>query len=159
VFKPILALFTTVLGVASPGIASLELGEAKLAIPDGWSVVQQKNDRITLKSSVFSQQTTLSLLRFSSPPSFDDFKKLCAHRIDGERRELVDGFVQPEEPYERAGMFGMFFYGGDKATGRVFSGYLSTSGTQLITIVEGIRADPKGVLEVLQKFVEGLRRP
>ena len=84
---------------------------------------------------------------------------MCTARIDAEKKMLSDGFVEPTAPFESAGEFGMFFYGGDKKTARVFSGYLALKMKELITVyVEGVGVEPKDVLESAQVLVSGLKR-
>jgi hypothetical protein len=53
----------------------------------------------------------------------------------------------------------MFYSGGVKRTGRIFSGYLSLTKRELVTIyLEGIGVGPKEHLQTFQSFVEGLAR-
>ena len=79
-------------------------------------------------------------MHFVSDPSFDQFKQMCDMRYKGEKQFLTDGFIEPDipEPFTDGRIYGMFFFGGDKATRRVFSGYLSLLRGELITIyIEG----------------------
>jgi hypothetical protein len=53
----------------------------------------------------------------------------------------------------------MFFSGGEKRTGRVFSGYLTLKQRELITVyVEGIGVAPKDHLASFEALASGLKR-
>lgn len=145
--------------VTASAATAVVLGDASLAVPDGWTVVNRQPDRITLQSADKRQQTTFSLLNLAAVPSFEDFKRLCAQRLEGEQRELKDGFIEKQEPFQDSGTLGMFFSGGDKATGRVFSGFLSVRGKRLVTVyVEGLGTNPREHLATFKQFVTGLKR-
>ncbi|ODT45952.1 MAG: hypothetical protein ABS70_01995 [Nitrospira sp. SCN 59-13] len=111
------------------------------------------------RSSDGHQGVTMSILRFKAGVSFDDFKQLCSHRIEAEKKELEDGFVEADPPFKISGSFGMFFYGGDKKVGRIFAGYLFLEKNELITIyIEGFGVAPKEHLLTFQTIVKSLKR-
>jgi hypothetical protein len=160
VFKAIVFLFIAAATSASAD-SPIVLGNARLAVPGGWTVVRQQPDRVTLKSKDGRQQTSFSSLTFAAAPSFEEFKRICAHRVQGERLELKDGFIEPDvpQPFRDGDSLGMFFSGSDRASGRVFSGYLTLKDRQLVTVyVEGLGVDPKEHLRIFKEFVQGLSR-
>ncbi len=150
-------------GIGLTGATAAEqhfrIGGADVAAPAGWRKVKNEDERITLRSADDSQQATISVMRFGADASFEDFKRLCAVRIEAEKKELGSGFIEPTAPYEKDGRFGMMFYGGEKKTGRIFAGHLSLEKKALITIyLEGSGVDPKEHMEVFETFVTGLKR-
>jgi len=85
-------------------------------------------------------------MHFGADPTFESFTTLCQHRIDVEKRELSDGFIEPDtpKPFKDGSTFGMLYSGGDKKSGRMFSSYVRLRGRELLTIyVEAIGIDPK----------------
>ena len=135
------------------------IGGAVVAAPAGWREVKKEDERITLHSPDDRQQATISVMYFGADASFEDFKRLCALRIEAEKKELGSGFIEPTAPYEKGGRFGMMFYGGEKKTGRIFAGHLSLEKKALITIyLEGSGVDPKQHMELFETFVTGLKR-
>ena len=129
------------------------------AAPAGWAEKSRSEERIILRSPDSHQQATVSILSFGKDASFEDFKRLCKHRLEAENRELVDGFIKADDPFNDKGMFGMFFSGGDRKNGRIFSGYLSLVNKELITVyVEGIGVAPAENLKTFKTFVTGLKR-
>jgi hypothetical protein len=98
-------------------------------------------------------------MRFGADASFEDFKRLCQLRLEAKKKDSPDCFVQSEPPFDIKRKFGMFYSGGVKKTGRVFSGYLSLTKRELVTIyLEGLGIAPKDHLQTFQGFVEGLKR-
>jgi hypothetical protein len=146
-------------GGAAAAQNDFAIGSAVITAPVGWSDAKKEKDRVVLRSPDGRQQATISIMRFDADVSFDDFKRLCAHRIEAEKGALADGFVQPGAPFEDAGTFGMFFSGGEKRTARVFSGYLTLKQRELITVyVEGIGVAPKDHLASFEALASGLKR-
>lgn len=135
------------------------IGSADIAAPAGWSETKREEERLTLRSADGYQQATVSIMLFGADPSFDDFKRLCMLRLDAEKKDSPECFIQAEPPFDIKGKFGLFYSGGVKKTGRVFSGYLSLTKRELVTIyIEGIGIDPKDHLQTFQSFVQGLKR-
>lgn len=100
----------------------------------------------------------MSLIRFSEPISFEQFQLLCDKRIAVESKGLTDGYVDPERAFMASASFGMFFSGGDKATGRMFFGYLCQARQELLTIyLEGIDVDPAHHAKDFQALVQSLK--
>lgn len=137
----------------------IAIGSATVTAPADWKAAVRRDDRLVFRSGDDHQQATIALLRLGSEPSFDEFKSLCTKRVDAERGQMARGFVQDDPPFRDGESFGMFFSGGDKDSRRVFSGYLSIVGRELITVyVEGIGVQPKDHLEAFQQFVRALKR-
>jgi hypothetical protein len=154
-------LSSIAVGLGFAGAASAEqhfvIGAADVLAPTGWTEVRRVEDRLTLRSPDGQQQATVSIMRFGADASFDDFKLLCQHRLDAEKKGAPDCFLQSEEPFALKGKFGTFYSGGEKKAGRVFSGYLSLVKRELVVIyLEGIGVEPKKHLETFQAFAEGL---
>jgi len=96
-------------------------------------------------------------MRFGADASFVDFKLMCQLRLEAEKKDSPDCFIQSEPPYDIKGKFGMLYSGGDKKVGRVFSGFLSLTKRELVTIyVEGLDTAPKDLIETFQIFLHGL---
>ena len=157
-FKQIAAI----LGLSSAVVSaadSFSFGGCKITAPAGWKETTRTNDALTLRSPNGKEQAMVSTMSFSSETTFEDFKKICDKRIAAEKKELSDGFIDPSEPFKSGNLFGMFFSGGDKKSVRVFSGYLSFTKNQLITVyVEGAGVSPENHLATFKKFVSGLKR-
>ncbi len=135
------------------------LGDFTVAIPKGWTQHQKKDDLLTYRSTNSLQQVTVSTLHLGTDASFADFEKLCKKRIEAEKTEFVHGFIEPGEPFKAEGLFGMFFSGGDKTTGRMFSGYLVYAKQELLTVyVESNGVTPKDHLDVFHDIVKGVKR-
>ncbi len=156
-------LSTIAAAVGLSGTASAQqhfgIGTVDVSAPTGWSEVKREDDRLTLRSSDERQYATISIMRFGADASFEDFKRLCQLRLEAEKKGSPDCFVQSEPPFDIKGKFGMFYSGGVKRTGRVFSGYLSLMKRELVTIyIEGLGVAPQDHLETFQAFVKGLTR-
>ncbi len=160
-FKRIISAFAVGFGLtaATPAELHFTIDGADVTAPTGWREVEKEDGRIGLRSPDDRQQATISVMRFGADASFMDFKRLCALRIEAEKKELGSGFIEPTEPYEKNGRFGMMFYGGEKKTGRIFAGHLSLEKKVLITIyLEGNGVDPKQHMELFETFLTGLKR-
>jgi hypothetical protein len=137
------------------------IANSEITAPVGWHQVNKTEDRLVLRSSDQHQQATISVLRLGSDATFEDFRKLCQHRIDAERKELSDGFIQPDEPkpFKEDNIFHLFYSGGEKKTGRVFSAYLSLARRDFLTIyVEGVGVAPQVHLGSFKDFVDNVKR-
>src|SRR5262249_30408636 len=101
------------------------LGSSELSLPSGWRQVKRDEDKLVFRSADQRQQATVTVMHFGADPTFESFTKLCQHRIDVEKRDLSDGFIEPDtpKPFKDGDTFGLLYYGGDKKSGRVFSGY------------------------------------
>jgi len=67
--------------------------------------------------------------------------------------------MQADAPTNNQGKFEMIFFGGEKALGRVYSGYLSLARRELVTIyVEGIGIDPAQHVATFQALAKSLER-
>jgi len=141
-------------------MAAFFIGRSEIVAPDGWSEIGRTGDKLVLQSPDVKQQATITVIQFASDLSHEQFKLLCEIRYKGERQYLKDGFIEPDnpQPFIDHDLRGMFFSGGDKSDGRVFSGYLSLVRQELLTIyVEGY-APPKAFFEYFKAFVKGIRR-
>ena len=122
-------------------------------VPEGWRETNRAPDRITLRCADGREQVTISRLDFETRPSFEEFQKLCRIRIDTERRELKDGFIDAKAPIDGGHRFTLMYFGGDRASGRVFSAYLAIATTRLVTIyVEGVGISPERHIESFKTF-------
>ena len=127
-----------------PAPPHFTIGTADIVAPAGWTERSRTDDRLTLRAPDGRQQTTLSVMRFGADPSFDDFKRLCQFRLDAEKKDSPDCFIQSDPPFDLKGNFGMFYFGGDKKAGRVFSGYLPLERRELVVIyLEGLGVGPE----------------
>ena len=134
------------------------IGNATITAPTGWREVSKEEGKLVLKSQDDFQQATLSSLPFRATASFEDFERLCAQRFEIEKKEAGDGFVQTDGPFQGEHSFGMYFFGGEKETARVFSGYLSLAKRELVTVyVEGFGIAPKDMLTSFQVFASSLK--
>jgi hypothetical protein len=144
----------------NPTMGAFIIGRSEIVSPSGWSEIERTDDRLKLQSEDGKHHTTISVMHFASDPSLEDFKRLCEIRYQGERQFLRDGFMEPDapKPFVESGLLGMFFSGGDKSDGRLFSGYLSLVRKELLTVyVEG-QQPPSGHFECFAAFVKGIRR-
>jgi len=139
---------------------NVEIGTSTIAVPTGWCETSRAEDKVCLQSEDGTQRATLSVTQFVSAPTFEQFKLMCDIRYKGEKKFLTEGFIEPDfpEPFNDGTLFGMVFCGGDKATQRVFAGYLALLRQELITIyIEG--SPPiENAMESFKAFVAGLRR-
>ena len=156
----IITTIAAALGLSGAASAQhFSVGSAEVQAPSGWTEVKKDDERIVLRAPNGKQQATVSVMRFGADTSFEDFQRLCQLRLEAEKKDSPDCFVQAEPPYDIKGKFGMFYSGGVKRTGRVFSGYLSLMKRELVTIyLEGLGTDPKEHLQTFQSFVERLTR-
>jgi hypothetical protein len=133
------------------------LQSAQLSIPERWTEAERRDDLLIFRGSNDGQKAFISILRFGADPSFDDFKRLCQHRIEAEKKVLGGGYIEPDEPFQTPKHFGMFYSGADRQTGRVFSGYLFLAHRELLTIyVESIGVAPADHFSSFRTWVEGL---
>jgi hypothetical protein len=156
----IITTIAAALGLSGAASAQqFTIGSAQVRTPSGWTEVKKDEEGIVLRAPEGKQQATISVVRFGADASFEDFKRLCQLRLEAEKKDSPDCFVQSEPPFDLKGKFGMFYSGGEKQSGRVFSGYLSLTKRELVTIyLEGLAIDPKEHLQTFQAFVEGLKR-
>lgn len=161
--KRLFHLIAVSIGLSGAAIAQEHstLDNASIVVPAGWREVKKEEDRLTFRSSDDRQQATISLMQFGVSPSFEDFKRLCQLRVEAEKKAAPNAFIDPDAPvpFEKSGGFGMFYSGGEKQTGRIFSCYLSLANKGLFTIyLEGVGVVPKDHLKSFEAFVSGLKR-
>jgi hypothetical protein len=120
---------------------SYNLGNASFSVPPGWKQVDDTDTRLTFAGPDGRQQATISIMRFTTPPTFADFEILCAHRYAAEKNGVRDLVLIPTDPapHNDNGQFTMTFSGEENPRSRVFSGFLWIKGDELVTVyVEGI---------------------
>ena len=140
-------------------MASFMIGRREIGTHDGWRETDRTEDRLNLVSPDGQQHATISVMQFASDLTFDEFKKLCEIRYKVERRLLIDGFIEPDEPEwftDFNTMMGMFFSGGDKGNGRIFSGYLTAQ--ELLTIYVDRLTPPNDHYECFTALVKRICR-
>jgi hypothetical protein len=136
----------------------VKIGNAEITVPTGWRKTVDDKERINILSPDERQQATISVMRFESGSTFEDFKRLCERRLKAEKTEAPEVSISADEPFVDTGTFGMFFSGDEKVTGRLFSGYLTRKDKELITIyVESIGVDSKRHLQAFEELVRGLK--
>ena len=151
-------LIATIAGTNLSCEAQVKIGNAEIAVPTGWRKIIDDKERINALSPDERQQATISVMRFESSSTFEDFKRLCEHRVKAEKTEVPDVSISADEPFVDAGAFGMFFSGNERTASRLFSGYLTLKDKELITIyVESIGVDSKRHFQTFEKFVKGLK--
>jgi hypothetical protein len=144
---------------ASSCEAQVKIGNAQISVPAGWHKSHSESERIHFNTEVERQQATISLMTFSGKPNFADFKRICSHRLEAEKADAPNISLMQEEPFEDAGTFGMFYSGEEPGSGRLFSGYITQKGSEVITIyVEIIGVDSKKHFQAFQDVVKGLKR-
>jgi hypothetical protein len=159
-------LFSRVL--AGLGLTTLALAQGHYAIgnveivpPAGWELARSNEDRLVFETADHHQEATISHVQVAADANLDQFTKLCSLRLKAERKDLSDGFIEPENPvpFEKGGIFGLFYSGGERKTGRIFSAYLSMAHGDFVTIyVEGSGISAKEHLQGFKSFVTGLKR-
>lgn len=157
---PLIRKLAMAMGLASTASAQehFRIGSVEVAAPSDWKAEKTEAERLVLRSPDGREQATIALMRFGADPSFDDFKRMCQKRIDLEKEE-AGGFVHADAPFEDRGAFGMLFSGGNRKTGRAYSGFLSLAKRDLVTVyVEGIDVDPRNHFKSFETFVKGLQR-
>jgi len=161
--KKLLAAAAVTIGFASASAAEpfFSIGAATVSPPSGWREVKKEEERIVFRSPDDRQQATVSLMRFGVAPSLEDFTRLCALRLQAEKKGSPEAFIEPEapEPFTQQGRYALLYSGGDKKSARTFSCYLSCGKTELITIyVEAIGSGSKDHLASFQSLVASLKQ-
>jgi hypothetical protein len=118
------------------GALSVGLGNALITFPSTWRVDSKSEDGIVVRSANGREQATISVIFFKKAISFDEFCRVCHHRVEAERKSLKDGFIHPDPPVpsEVNGGFRLFYTGGDKSTNRIFSAYLAQIEAEVLTV-------------------------
>jgi hypothetical protein len=126
---------------------------------EGWTETKRNDELIVAGSAGGRQQVTLSTIHFAEDPSLEAFEILCERRLEGERREFEDGFIEGGEPQAVGDGFVMVYSGGDKDSGRIFSGFLSLKLRELVTVyVESIGMSSEDHLQTFKTLVSGVVR-
>lgn len=136
--------------------AQVVFGPATLAVPDGWHEVGREGERIMFLSDDKVEHATISHRTFARDPSFGEFELLCEHRLNAERKALQDGFLETKGAIEGENGYTLIFFGGDRATARMFSGLLILQGDILLAIyIEGIGIEPQRHMDTFGAFASG----
>ena len=137
-------------------MSEVDFGPAKLAIPDGWNETGREGERITFLSDDKLEHVTISYRHFPRNPSFAEFEALCEQRLTTERGALDDGFLEQRGPSQTDDGFNLIFFGGDRATARMFSGLLIVVVDTLLAIyVEGFDMEPARHQQSFMAFAQG----
>jgi hypothetical protein len=156
--QPVKPVDRPVATTEKPSGTGVMFGNVSVALPDGWREIGREPDRVTFGSADESEQATVSKMDFRAVPSFEDFQRMCQHRLDAERQESQSAVLQVTGPSNAGGKYTLMYSGGDQASARLFSGYLVVVGTTLMTVyVEGIGVTPERHLASFKDFVAGLR--
>ena len=149
-------------------------GSATLAVPSGWTEVKRSAEQLTFRMAAATtvaerlrrfaglsksggEQATITKLELATKPSFQEFERLCNHRLDAERSQLKDGFVKGK-PEDIAGTFILMYSGGDKASSRIFSGYCVAKTTTFFTVyLEAFGVEPRQHLASFSSFVSAFK--
>jgi hypothetical protein len=159
-------LFLTLLAgvsLTSPTIPQQQyaVGDTHAELPSGWHLVGTEKDALVFQTKDDRQQATISVLHLTGGATFEEFKQFCDVRIKNERKFIADGFNEPDNPtpFKDADSFGMFYSGGDRKSGRVFSAYFSLKHKEILTVyVEGFGVSPSEHLQSFKAFVAGAKR-
>lgn len=139
--------------------AQITIADARIDVPQGWVEVSRDSGTAILSTPDRRQFVTITQLRFGAAPGLEDFKRICGHRIEAEREDGPEVFIKFDPPFGSDGSFSWRYSGGNKATSRIFSGYLSLSHKQLITVyVEGVGVSPGTHLVSFSTWVKGVHR-
>jgi hypothetical protein len=126
--------------------------------PEGWSLAVNDAERIVYRNEPHTLQATITKLDFAARPSFEEFEQTCHQRLEAERHVLTDGFVQPAGTSPTPKGFIAMYMGGDRTSGRLFSGCLLLVDATLFTIyVEGAGAEPQQLGDAFKAIVSACR--
>ncbi|MFD2232148.1 hypothetical protein [Alkalimarinus sediminis] len=157
--KLIIALLVFLRLIPNSQLKTASIGKASIKVPNGWTIKSTEGDKVILLSKNGREQSTISTLNITDEASFVDFETLCKIRIEEERKSFEDGFVNAQEPFDSENTYVMFYSGGDKETGRLFSGCLSLSQNELITTyVESMGGEPKEHLSSFKLMVGAISK-
>ena len=131
---------------------------ARFDAPEGWSLAVHDAERIVYGNQPHTMQATITKLDFAARPSFEEFEHTCQQRLEAERHMLADGFVQPAGTSPTPKGFIAMYMGGDRTSGRIFSGCLLLVEATLFTIyVEGAGAEPQELGAAFKAIVSACR--
>ena len=137
-------------------MSTVEFGPATFEIPDGWSEASREGERITFLHDDKLEHVTISYRHFPRNPTFAEFEALCQSRLETERKALDDGFLEQRGPSENDDGYTLIFFGGDRATARMFSGLLIVVVDTLLAIyVEGFDLEPARHQASFAAFAQG----
>jgi hypothetical protein len=151
--RPVGATFAPAAG------SRVEIDGARIDLPAGWAFKERSGARVVLRSASGHQQATFSVLRLGGTTPPPDFERLCEQRLEAERHlGARRTFFERETSALSDGRPTFLYRGGDRATGRLFSGYLSLSGQRLFTVyVEGAGAATDEHLAAFDALVKSFR--
>ena len=136
------------------------VGNVSLTCSDGWREMSETEGILILRSPDNRQQLTLSSSHLPAPAAFDEFKKICAVRLQAERRQLAEGSIEPDPtPFQQGNCFGFVYTGVDRKTRRFFSTCLSLAGRELVTLyLESFTVPPNQHIDTFKTFIANLKR-
>ena len=135
-----------------------EFGPITLSLPDGWTESGREGERIMFISDDKQEHATISHRTYARDPGFTEFEAMCEDRLARERQALQDGFLETKGAIDTANGYTLIFYGGDKATARMFSGLLILQGEILVAIyLEGVAIEPQRHMDSFGVFAKGCR--
>ena len=130
-----------------------------VSLPDGWRELGREDNSLVVRSADELQQVTLSFLTLKTQATFEEFQRMCEERLNAEREQLVDGAIEPNpKPIQHGRVFGLVYSGGDRNTRRIFSTYLLSHGTRLVTLyLEGFAIAPARHTETFKGLIATLK--
>jgi hypothetical protein len=139
-------------------MSELVFGPTTVAVPDGWTETKREGTKVAFVTEDQLEFATISHRTFGREPSFGEFEVMCEQRLTAERQALEDGFVESKGASEQAGVCTLIYFGGDKATNRMFSGFLLLAADTLVTIyVEGLGIEPQRHMASFGAFAQGCK--
>lgn len=151
---------STLASASPPQQGQFLVGRTQVIPPSGWQLLRTEKDSLVFQTKDERQQATVSVMQLNGSATFDEFKHFCEVRLANERKFLTDGFIEPNNPtpFKDGDTFGMFYSGGDRKSGRVFSAYFSLKHGELVTVyVEGLGVPPSDHLRSFKAFVAGTK--
>lgn len=135
-------------------------GDVSVSVPDGWGQIASPDGGLILRSPDDRQQVSVSISQLQSDPSFDEFKRICAIRLQAERQQLVDGAIEPNPvPFQQGNFYGLVYTGVDRKTRRIFSTYLLSETGELITLyLESFAVHPSQHTDTFKTLIANLKR-
>ncbi|MEQ1645966.1 MAG: hypothetical protein ABL959_21120, partial [Pyrinomonadaceae bacterium] len=104
-------LFKTAVAIGLLGLSAcswtFRIGNSKFIVPTGWREIRSNAEKVIFASPGGDQQATISIMKFDTSASFEDFKILCEQRVRDEEAAARDVRVYPEEAFEDEGKFRM----------------------------------------------------
>jgi len=135
-------------------------GDVSVSVPDGWRQIANPGGGLILQSPDHRQQVTVSISQMQSHPSLDEFKRICALRLQAEKQQLVDGAIEPNPvPFQQGNLLGLVYTGLDRKTRRIFSSYLLLEDRELVTLyLESFAIHPNQHTDMFKRLIANVKR-